>query len=400
MTDVSDGLSSTPVIRLHMLAIPHTITRSEYSHCAFTGKVQRFSPMMMAQGFEVYHYGVATSESGATKQIDLLTVEQWKELRVKSYMKLHPEKSEADTRAHLANPTAFVGDLGNWSTPLYEEFNRRLREELPKHYRSTRTDIVCIPFGRTHDAALNGLDLVVVESGIGYPDSYRNYRIFESYAWMHHELCREKKWGQNYWFVAPNYFNEMEWPLSLSPKIDTVGFLGRIYSGKGCTEILEVAKRMPTVRFVLCGQGDPAPFMKSLNVFYKPPIHGTERAEYLGSLVALMAPTQFIEPFCGVAVEAQLCGTPVITKDFGAQTETVEQGVTGVRCHTLEDYCEGIRLAQAGRFDRAAIRERAVRLYGYAGVGAKYNYAFRCIMDVHNGTNGWYSPTSHIGASF
>lgn len=99
-------------------------------------------------------------------------------------------------------------------------------------------------------------------------------------------------------------------------------------------------------------------------------------------------------------MEAQLCGTPVITKDFGAQTETVEQGITGLRCHTLEDYCEGVRLAQAGRFDRAYIRERAVRLYGYAGVGAKYNYAFRCIMDVHNGTNGWYSPTSHIGASF
>jgi glycosyltransferase involved in cell wall biosynthesis len=223
--------------------------------------------------------------------------------------------------------------------------------------------------------------MVVVESGIGYPDSYRNYRIFESYAWMHHELAREKKWGQNYWFVAPNYFNELDWPLSMSPKVDTVGFLGRIYDGKGCAEILEVAKRMPHMRFVLCGQGDPTPFLKSPNVFYKAPLHGTERAEYLGSLVACMAPTQFIEPFCGVAVEAQMCGTPVITKDFGAQTETVEQGVTGFRCHTLEDYCEGVRMAQSGLFDRSYIRKRAVSLYGYAAVGAKYDYAFRCIMD-------------------
>ena len=33
-------------IRLHLLAIPHTITTDDFSHCAFTGKVLRFSPMM------------------------------------------------------------------------------------------------------------------------------------------------------------------------------------------------------------------------------------------------------------------------------------------------------------------------------------------------------------------
>jgi len=60
-------------IRLHMLAVPHTITNKEFSHCAFTGKVLRFCPMMRSRGFEVYHYGVETSESNATKQIDLFT---------------------------------------------------------------------------------------------------------------------------------------------------------------------------------------------------------------------------------------------------------------------------------------------------------------------------------------
>jgi hypothetical protein len=55
------------MIRLHLLAIPHTITRDEFSHCAFTGKVQRFAPMLQScrasdgrQVFEVYHYGVET----------------------------------------------------------------------------------------------------------------------------------------------------------------------------------------------------------------------------------------------------------------------------------------------------------------------------------------------------
>jgi FkbM family methyltransferase len=29
-------------------------------------------------------------------------------------------------------------------------------------------------------------------------------------------------------------------------------------------------------------------------------------------------------------------------------------------------------------------------------VAKEYDYVFRSILDVHNGTNGWYSPTSHI----
>ena len=384
-------------IRLHILGIPHTITRNDFSHCAFTGKVLRFAPMMRSRGFEVYHYGVEGSESGADKDVQLLTVDEWQKLRVDSYIKLKPEVTKEDAEKKLADPTQFVGDLGNWSTPLYEEFSNRLYPALLEHYRSSKTDIVCIPFGRTHDRALDKIpNLVIVESGIGYPNSYRGYRIFESYAKMHSQLGSDKSWGKNYWFVCPNYFDSREWPLSLTPHVDTVGFLGRIYDGKGCNIIPEIAKRMPTVRFILCGQGDPSKYLTSPNIHYKPPIHGEERAKYLGSLQAILAPTGFVEPFCGVVVEAQLCGTPAITVEYGAQTETVEPFKTGMMCHTLQDFCLGVQMAVDGKFDRAYIRERAVRLYDMMNVARRYEYAFRSILDVHNGKGGWYSPVSHI----
>jgi glycosyltransferase involved in cell wall biosynthesis len=244
--------------------------------------------------------------------------------------------------------------------------------------------------------AMDALPMVVVEHGIGYPNSASNFRIFESYAWMHGHL--ERGHGNNYWFVVPNYFDSRDWKLSYPPSSGTkdIGFLGRIYDGKGCHEIVEMARRFPQQRFILCGQGDPARYLIEPNIVYKAPIHGDERSEYLGSLTALLAPTMFVEPFCGAAVEAQLCGTPVMTKDYGAQTETVENFKTGLRCHTLADYCHGIQMALDGKFDRAYIRERAVHLYDMATVGKQFEYALKSILDVSNGNNGWYSKDSHI----
>jgi glycosyltransferase involved in cell wall biosynthesis len=352
--------------------------------------------MMRARGFEVFHYGIEGSDSGADRDIQLMTRDEWDIFRILSYKKLHPDVSHDEVVRRLEDPTQYIGNLGNWDTPLYKEFNLRLKDHLKEHYRSTQTDIVCLPFGRAHDAALEGLNAVKVESGIGYPDSYRNYRIFESHTWMHTTLAKESKSPQNYWFVAPNYFDVSEWTFSPTPLANTVGFFGRINDGKGCHLIVEVARRMPHVTFFLCGQGDPAPYLKCPNIKYKAPIHGRERSDYLGSLSALLAPTQWVEPFCGVAVEAQLCGTPVVTSDWGAQTETVEPFKTGLQCHTLADYCLGIQMALDGKFDRLYIRERAVSRYSLEAVGKSYEHALKSIMDVHNGKNGWYSATSHL----
>ena len=382
-------------IRLHMLGLPHTITRNEFSHCAFTGKVLRFAPMMRSRGFEVFHYGVETSESGADRDINVFSKDEWLALRIDSYKFLHPALSHDQVVEKLNDHTQFVGDLGNMTTPLYQEFNRRLTDLLKENYRNFSTDIVCLPFGPAHEIAIGSLNCVAVETGIGYNNAYKNYRIYESYAQMHTDV--ERNSPPNYWFVCPNYYNVLEFPMSLSPRPNTVGFFGRIGEMKGCGVIVEIAKRMPHVQFILCGQGDVTPYLGQPNIQYKAPISGSERGEYLGSLTALIAPTRFAEPFCGVSVEAQLCGTPVISHDHGALCETVEMFKTGVRAHTLADFCYGIQMAIDGKFDRNYIRERAVRLYDMYNVAKQYDYTFRSILDIHNGKNGWYSPDTHIG---
>ena len=383
-------------IRLHMLALPHTITSNEYSHCAFTGKVLRFGPMMKSRGFEVYHYGIETSEVDYTKSFDILTKDEWNKLRKISLKELNSNLSEEEIENMINDKKKFIGNLGNTNTSLYKEFNSRLKSILSNNYRSKQTDIVCLPFGYAHDTGFTGLDMVFIESGIGYEGSYRDFRIFESYAIMHQAMKADKKGCQHYWFVVPNYYNIIEWPLCLNPDKNTVGFFGRICEIKGCNIIVEIAKKMPHVNFILCGQGEPEQYLKVPNIKYKEPIHGEERGDYLGSLIALLAPTTYVEPFCGVNVEAQLCGTPVITNECGAFVETIEPFKTGLLCHTLADFCYGIEMAINGKFDREYIRERACKLYDMYNVAYKYEYVFNSIMDVSNGNNGWYSKKSYI----
>ncbi len=398
--NIKDKELSLQRIRLHIPAVPHTITRDEYSHCAFTGKVQRFGPMMRSQGFEVYHYGVETSCSNATKDIILLSKKEWDELSIKSVIFLNPGMTRMDAIEYLKDPTKISNALANWNTPLYIEFNKRFREKLLENYRSMQTDIVCVPLGRSYNAALNGLKLTAVETGIGYADSFLKFRIFESYAWMHHTIGTEKVKPHNYWFVIPHSHNIDEFPFSDNThKLQTkkkIGFFGRLIHDKGCSIIVEIAHRFPEVEFIFCGQGDPSPFMGLPNVTYKMPIHGKERGKYLSSLTALLSPTLYLEPFGAVNTEAQLCGTPVITHDNGGMVETVENFKTGLRCHTLADFCYGVQMALDNKFDRSYIRERANRLYNMYNCAEQYTYVFKCVLDLSNENNGWYSPYSYI----
>lgn len=384
------------MIRLHMPAIPHTITRQEYSHCAFTGKVLRFAPMMISRGFEVYHYGIETSEPNATKNINLLSENEWTKLRFESYKFLHPILTEDEIVIKLNDTKTFIGDLGNINTPLYSEFNKRFKIEIQKNYRSIQTDIICLPFGASVEPAIKGLNYLCVETGIGYPNSYKDFRIFESYCKLHITMEKEKKQCQHYWFVIPNYYDTLEWPLSLNPNKTQIGYFGRLCDIKGCNIFVEISKQFPNLTFVLCGQGDPTKYLIRPNVIYKPPIHGTDRGTFLGSLTALMAPSMYLEPFCGVNVEAQLCGTPVLSNDCGAFVETIEPFKTGMLCHTLADYYDSIQMALDDKFDRKYIRERATRLYDMYNVGKQYEYAFKTILNVYNGQKGFYSKDSHI----
>jgi glycosyltransferase involved in cell wall biosynthesis len=361
-------------MKLHLPALAHAVTRSDFSHCAFSGKILRFSPMLRAQGFEVIHYGAAGAESGANEQVDLMTTEE--HLGFLGIKKYHEDQ------------TAFVGDKAILGTPLYTHYNYRLRDELID--RVEPGDVICLPFGHAHENAIRNIDVlksgeaVAVETGIGYPNPCTIRRVFESQAWRHWTMGKEEREG-NGWgsprmeWVIPNYYRLDEWPVVTEAELTaedrrTVVFFGRICESKGAALIPQLARAHPGLRFVMCGQGDPTPYLGEPNVEYRAPIQGRDRAAFLGHAAVGIFPSRMVEPFCGAAVETMMTGTAVLTGDFGAFVETNVEGVTGFRCADERAFIES--LPQAMELPRAEVAESARARFATDVIGPHYARVF------------------------
>lgn len=110
-----------------------------------------------------------------------------------------------------------------------------------------------------------------------------------------------------------------------------------------------------------------------------------ERADLIGGARALLVPTLYIEPFGSVAAEALICGTPVITTDWGAFPEYVRQGIDGYRCHTLQDFVDAVHAV--GDVDRTTIREHAIARFSTEFVRHEYDSYFTALLGLWD--DGW-----------
>jgi glycosyltransferase involved in cell wall biosynthesis len=349
-------------MRVHLLALPHTVTHPEWSHCAFTQKVVRLSPMLRAQGIHVTHYGNEGSASGADVDVTIMG-----------------NAAQEALLGHALEPhgAKFFGDDANATTALYQHWNATARAALEELVAPG--DVILLPFGWGHDAAVRDLPVLArgaaaIESGIGYFDCCLPWRIYESHAVRHVVMAKEGRHGvqpdgPRMETVIPNYYAVDEWPLADGGP--ALVFMARILEGKGVPTVLAMARARPDVPVVLAGQGNPLEWGPlPSNVHYVGPVIGRRRAELLGNALAIVCPSRYVEPFGGVTIEAALCGTPAITADFGCYTETIEPGVTGVRCTAIDEYVDAIETVRG--LHRPTVRARAVARYAMPVVGQQY----------------------------
>ena len=361
-------------MRIFVLGLPHTVTSPRFSSCAYTMKVWNLCRMMKDRGHEVVHLGNETSHPVCDENVAVASFEEW------SRVYEHPGAAFFDTSCETPEHKAF-----------HQLFANNMRRKLEDRIGDRHDAIICVTWGGPQYEATDPLRqrAFVVESGIGYQFPRAEYRVFESYAWLHMLMGRDnllhgETW---YWSVIPNAFDPDMFEYRESPDGYFL-YLGRLNDDKGVSLAIDVAQRAGR-KLKMAGQGNPDRFLYNApHAEYLGPVGVEERKELLAGAAALLCPTFYVEPFGGVAVEAQLSGTPVITTDWGAFTETVLPNVTGFRCRTMDHFEYAAK--HIGDLDPANCRKWAMN-YSLASVSGMYEEYFQMLLNLRG--QGFY--TSH-----
>lgn len=351
-------------MRFHVVALPHTNTTTEFLSCAYTAKVINFCRMMSDRLHEVFLYSGEANEAPCTEHVTVVT--------------------EADRLAHVGD-AHFTAASFDYSLPFWKNANYKAAIEISK--RAKPHDFICVIGGLAQKQIADALPhMLTVEFGVGYGGTFSRYRVFESYAWMHTVYGAQTGGNAhaadgNWWdTVIPGYLDPALFPFS-DERDDYLLFVGRLTDRKGYSIAVEVANKLGKP-LVVAGQGTPP-----AGVDYRGVVGPEERGRLMSRARAVFVPTIYVEPFGNVHVEAQACGTPVITTDWGVFTETVTNGVNGWRCRSFGEFVRAAELA--GDVDHKAIQRAAAARYGLDNVGRQYEEYFDRLLTLWG--QGWYA---------
>lgn len=337
--------------RFHLLALPNAQTTREYSLCGFTMCTIRFAKLLKELGHTVYLYASEENEAPCDELITIIT------------------KEEQKTLLDLDNcqyQNAWVDER----SPIWQLANPRMAREIAK--RKQPHDFICGIGGSSQGyVSTQNPDLQFVEYSIGYKGSFSPYRVFESHAWRHYSYGFQNVEDVRFFdTVIPCFFDETQFSFN-NKKEDFVLYVGRLIVRKG-VRIACQAAHAAGVPLKIIGHGDSSFISHEAEYLGVLPL--AERNQWMGRARAMFAPTTYIEPFNCAAVEAQLCGTPIISTDAGGFTETVEQGKTGFRCTYLGEFVRA--LEQVKTLDPNYIRARAIEKYSIHNVKHQYQRYF------------------------
>jgi glycosyltransferase involved in cell wall biosynthesis len=364
-------------MKFHVFCSPENVADKTISICAFTRKSLLFCDILKNLGHEVIYYG----REGGVVNCDKFEVI----MTDKDIFKFWPNNSKHDIR---------FTTCWDRNTEFWKLANKNSIELLKKNVK--RGDFICTVAGNVHEVFCTQFPHnAVVEYGIGYTGIFAKYKVFESYSHMHYMYGFYKipgMLGDPCDTAIPNFYDPSMFPSPTRPRGYLV-YVGRLIHNKGVQEAADVATKLGKQLYVI-GPGvkeyreneyirtikiptDKNTFVVKGNVKYLGVITNEERNKIVSEADALMCPTKYLGPFEGTHAEANLCGVPCITTDFGVFTETVINGFNGYRCSTVDEMVEAVK--KSSNLNRNIIKEYAMSRFSTDAVTPLYKNYFNRI---------------------
>ena len=239
---------------------------------------------------------------------------------------------------------------------LLEQVRQRRDEFDIVHYH---IDYLHFPLSRQIDLP----QVTTLHGRLDLPDLIPLYREFAdmpvvSISRSQRDPLPQANWVGNVYHGMP----EDSLPFQEGPG-EYLAFIGRISPEKRPDRAIEIATRAG-VRLKIAAKVDDVdreyfervvcPLLKRPNIEFIGEIGDDTKPEFLGKAIASIAPIDWPEPFGLNMIEAMACGTPTIAFGHGSVPEIIEDGVSGIIVHTVDEAVEAVR--RAALMSRRAVR--------------------------------------------
>ncbi len=210
---------------------------------------------------------------------------------------------------------------------------------------------------------------------------------YKSNNYISFSLAQRKQLPQLNW-VANIYHGVDTRTFAFNPfPEDYFLYIGRITEDKGVHLAIEAA-RAADVPLIIAGPSYPdegywhksiEKFIDGVKVKYVGSANFAEKIKYYQNAKALLFPTQRIEPFGMVMIEAMSCGTPVIGWNNGSVSEVVQHRETGYVVNSVGEMVRAIK--SIDKISREATRKRAIKFFSIEKMVTGYEKVYLKIIE-------------------
>jgi glycosyltransferase involved in cell wall biosynthesis len=199
----------------------------------------------------------------------------------------------------------------------------------------------------------------------------------------------QRRWNPNANWVATIHHGL---DFSATPRSTTTGdyllLVGRLAREKGIEEAIALAERTERRLVIAAKVYDTReqrlfdaivrPHIKTGVIDWRGEVEPAQRDELMAGALATLMLGAWPEPFGLVAIESMATGTPVIARRAGANTETVQHGMSGFLVDDIEEAVLAVN--RVGELDRAQVATYARENFSAERMVTQYEQAYMQVL--------------------